>query len=63
MNLWNFKTGNRDTNVTVTDSNVTNYYPENKILDNLYASLRDQGEQPLQAYQSILERITWPQIG
>ena len=63
MKLWNFTTERYDDPVTITDANVKNYYPANLILENLYAALRDQGEQPRQAYQAVLERITWPQIG
>jgi cyclopropane fatty-acyl-phospholipid synthase-like methyltransferase len=53
LKLWNFKTGQFDTVASVTDTNVVNYYPENHVLDNHYAILRDQGEQPIQALTAL----------
>jgi hypothetical protein len=64
MKLWNFTTGAYDPNVTtITDTNAAFYYPANKVLENLYAISRQQGEQPIQSLQAVLERVTWPQIG
>jgi hypothetical protein len=63
LKLWNFATSQYDTVTTITDANAPNYYPANKVLENIYAVQRDQGEQPIQALQSVLERVTWPQIG
>jgi hypothetical protein len=54
MRLWNFKTTQYDEVTTITDANASNYMPENKILENRYAMLRDQGEQPIQALSAIL---------
>jgi hypothetical protein len=63
VRLWNFRTEQYDEDVTIDDANVTDYYPENLILQNYYAIAREQGEQPIQAYQTILSMITWPQMG
>lgn len=54
LTLWNFKTLTYDTVASVTDANAKNYMPENKVLENRYAALRDQGEQPIQALSAIL---------
>ena len=63
MDLWNFRTGNLDTNVNIADTNVKDYYPASKILDNIYAVHRDLGSNARQSYELVLQRVTWPQIG
>jgi hypothetical protein len=54
MVLWNFKTEVYDTVTSLTDANAKNYFPDNKVLENRYTMLRDQGEQPIQAVSAIL---------
>lgn len=59
IKLWNFYTNTYDTIAAVTDANAINYYPANKIQENYYATLRDQGEQPIQALQAVYRSITY----
>lgn len=54
MNLWNFQAERYDTVATITDANARLYMPANKILENRYEMLRNQGEQPIQALSEIL---------
>jgi hypothetical protein len=54
MKLWNFQTEVYDTVVNITDLNAKLYMPPNKILENRYETLRNQGEQPIQALSEIL---------
>ena len=54
MNLWNFQTEVYDTVAAVTDANAKKYMPSNKVLENRYEMLRNQGEQPIQALTEIL---------
>jgi hypothetical protein len=55
MILWNFQTEKYDNVATITDANAKLYMPPNKILENRYEMLRNQGEQPIQAVSAILE--------
>lgn len=54
MKLWNFQTTSYDEVATITDANALKYMPENKVLENRYAMLRQQNEQPIQAVTAIL---------
>jgi hypothetical protein len=54
VNLWNFQETRYDAVVTITDANARLYMPENKVLENRYVMLREQGEQPIQALAAIL---------
>jgi hypothetical protein len=54
MNLWNFQAERYDTVTTITDVNARLYMPVNKVLENQYEMLRNQGEQPIQAVSAIL---------
>lgn len=59
IKLWNFETQSYDTIAAITDANVVKYYPANKIMENYYAVLRSQGEQPDQAYTAVMKAITY----
>jgi hypothetical protein len=54
VTLWNFVTGTYDTVAAITDANARNYMPPNKVIENRYEMLRNQGEQPIQAVSEIL---------
>lgn len=54
MILWNFQTEKYDNVIAITDANAKLYMPANKILENRYEMLRNQGEQPIQAVTEIL---------
>lgn len=56
MKLWNFRTETYDTVTTITDVNAHDYMPTNKVEENHYEMLRNQGEQPIQALSSILAK-------
>jgi hypothetical protein len=56
MKLWNFRTESYDEVAEITDVNAPDYMPTNKVLENEYAVLRNQGEQPIQALTSILSQ-------
>jgi hypothetical protein len=53
--LWNYRTGQLDLNVTVTDANALDYLPqrEDHTMENRYWLRRAQGEQPDQAIDQI----------
>lgn len=55
MKLWNFQTTAYDEVAAITDANASLYMPLNKVLENRYVLLRNQGEQPIQALSAILE--------
>lgn len=59
IRLWNFYTNSYDTIAAVTDANAINYYPANKIQENYYAALRNEGELPIQALMAVLKSITY----
>jgi hypothetical protein len=54
MNLWNFQAEVYETVAVITDVNAKKYMPSNKVLENRYEMLRNQGEQPIQALTEIL---------
>lgn len=52
LRLFNFRTNQFDTlaaPTSITDANAADYYPSNHVLDNHYATLRSEGETPIQA--------------
>jgi hypothetical protein len=60
MRLWNFTTQTYDEVDEITDANAFNYMPQNKIAQNHYTMLREQGEQPIQTMTQILsQQYTW----
>lgn len=54
MKLWNFQAERYDEVAQVTDTNALLYMPTNKVIENRYVTLRQQGEQPIQAMTAIL---------
>jgi hypothetical protein len=54
MKLWNFQTESYNEVASITDANFQFYMPLNKVLENRYQMLRNQGEQPIQALSEIL---------
>lgn len=54
MNLWNFVAERYDTVTTITNANARLYMPANKVIENRYEMLVQQGEQPIQAVSAIL---------
>jgi hypothetical protein len=60
MILWNFTTQTYDEVAEITDENAFHYMPKNKIAENHYTMLREQGEQPIQVMTQILsQQYTW----